>query len=132
MKVPKRLKQFIKTFDLFAQPVTFRYGDEPSYESLTGGICSIIMVIIFIAIFTGTALNTLNKVYINSKTSYSEDIDPSHFQMGTDTFMFAISVQGLDMNNGERWFDVYMQYRSYDNDKGERNKTIIPLKACEK
>ena len=66
MSIKKRLRQFAKSCDLFGQPVTFRYGDEPSYESVTGGVCSIIMVIIFFAIFTGTTINTLNKKYIYS------------------------------------------------------------------
>lgn len=63
----------------------------------------------------GTAINTLNKVYIYSTTNLQEDIDPSYYEMGTDTFMFAIGLTGFNMNVGDRWFDVYMQFRSYDN-----------------
>ena len=69
MGCKQKLKEFFKTFDLFSQPVTLRYNDEPEYETVTGGVCSIIMIIIFIAIFTGTAINTFNKLYVNSKTT---------------------------------------------------------------
>ena len=44
--------------------------------------------------------------------------------------MFAISLLGFDMNSGDRWFDIYMQFRSYGD--GMRNKTYVPLVACDK
>jgi hypothetical protein len=44
--------------------------------------------------------------------------------------MFAISLLGFDMNEGDRWFDIYMQFRSYGD--GMRNKTYVPLVPCEK
>ena len=60
----KKVKEFLKAFDFFAQPVNLRFDGEPDYESATGGFCSIVMIIIFIAIFTGTTINTLNKVHV--------------------------------------------------------------------
>ena len=98
MKVLKKIKKICKTFDFFAHRVSFRYDDEPAYETVSGGVCSIIMIIVFIAIFTGTTVNTLNKVYINSATKLIEDIDPSYYRMGTDTFMFAVGLTGINMN----------------------------------
>ena len=128
MGFKKRIRELIKTFDLFAQPVSFRYADEPAYESVTGGICSIIMIAIFVAIFTGTTINTLNKKYITSTTTYSSEINPSFYTVGSDSFMFAIGITGINLNEGERWFDVYLQFRSYDSNN--RNKTFIPLQPC--
>lgn len=42
--------------------------------------------------------------------------------------MFAVSLEGFDMNEGDRWFDIYMQFRSYDS--SGRNKTTVPLQPC--
>ena len=49
------LKQGIKAFvlrsDLFAAASTLRYKGEPAYETLCGGIFSIILVIFFVVVF---------------------------------------------------------------------------------
>ncbi len=65
--VRKTLKEGIKAFDFFRHPATFRYGEEPEYESLTGGIVSIIMIIIFAIIFFNTVMETIKKVSIDHK-----------------------------------------------------------------
>ena len=44
--------------------------------------------------------------------------------------MFAIGLTQLDMNQGERYFDIYMQFRHYGTHG--RTKTYIPLVACTK
>lgn len=59
--VRKTIAELVKACDVFAQPAAFRFGDEPEYESLTGGTCSIIMIIAFIIIFTNTVLSTIRK-----------------------------------------------------------------------
>lgn len=56
--VTKSIKEAIKSWDLFSQSPTFRFGDEPEYQSLTGGVCSIIIVIAFLVIFVTTAIST--------------------------------------------------------------------------
>ena len=65
MTFKKSAKAFIKKFDLFCQQVTFRYNEEPAYESLTGGCMSIILIIAFLGIFATTLLRTFNKEYID-------------------------------------------------------------------
>ena len=124
----KKFTEFFKAFDLFSQPVTFRYDNEPEYETFTGGACSMIVIIVFIAIFTSTTINTFNKVYIDSKVTHFEEVDPIYYTVGTNKFMFAVGISGLNLNEGNRWFDVYMQYRSYDAQG--RNKTFIQLVPC--
>ena len=105
--VAKALKEMIKSCDLFAQPVTFRYAHEPEYQSLTGGLTSIVLLIIFLSIFTGNFINTFKKVKIDSKTTYIEEDDPSIYKVGTDSFMFAIGIKGIDLSQGDKWFEVY-------------------------
>ena len=44
--------------------------------------------------------------------------------------MFAIGMNGMNLNEGERWFDISMQFRSYAPDG--RNKTYMELVQCER
>lgn len=61
MSIKKSIKTIIKKCDLFSQQVTFRYNDEPAYETMTGGCISIILIITFIGIFSTTLFKTVNK-----------------------------------------------------------------------
>ena len=67
MGFKKKVKEFFSGFDLFSQPITLRYHDETGYSTFTGGLCSILMIVAFIVIFTGTAMNTINKVHVDSQ-----------------------------------------------------------------
>ena len=64
MSFKRRIKQMIRTADMFSHNVSFRYNDEPAYESLTGGCISILMMFAFIGIFTTTLSRTINKDFI--------------------------------------------------------------------
>lgn len=44
--------------------------------------------------------------------------------------MFALGISDVDLNEGDRWFDVYMQFRNYSS--AGKNKTFIKLQKCEK
>lgn len=61
MSILAKLKTFVRSMDLFAQPVTFRYAGAPNYESLTGGVASIILILLFVGIFATTVIATLKK-----------------------------------------------------------------------
>ena len=86
------------------------------------------MIAVFIAIFTGTTINTINKVNVTSKTTEFEDVDPVYYTVPSNRFTFAVGINGLDLNAGERWFDVYMQFRSYNSEA--RNKTYVQMVPC--
>ena len=57
-----------------------------------------------------------------------EEVEPSHYEVGIDKFIFAIGITGMDLTQGDRWFDVSMQFRSYGPD--DRNKTYMNLVPC--
>ena len=44
--------------------------------------------------------------------------------------MFAIGINGLNLNEGDRWFDISMYYRSYEPDG--RKSTRMSLIPCKK
>ena len=126
----KLVKGVIRNCDLFAHKVGLRFGDEPDYESLTGGLLSIIMMVVFVVIFANATLSTINKVYIDSKIILREKTHPPSFEIGVNEFMFAVGFSDIDMNRGERLFDLEMEFRSYA--PGARNKTKVNLVPCER
>lgn len=98
---------------------------------MTGGCVSIILIIAFVGIFATTLLRTVEKEYINFNQSKHDESSPSYFATTLDkNFLFAVGLDNIDLNSGERYFDIYMEFRHYNNTN--RNKTIIPLIPCER
>ncbi len=93
MRIKKLLKSTIRKCDLFSQQVTFRYNDEPTYETVTGGCISIIMIIAFIGIFATSLLRTVRKEYIVFNQSRHDEDSPGYFATTLEeTFMFAVGL----------------------------------------
>lgn len=44
--------------------------------------------------------------------------------------MFAIGITDLDLNSGERWFDIYMENRTYAG--ANRTRSKVNLTKCNK
>jgi hypothetical protein len=125
----KKIKQLLSGFDLFSQHVSFRFRDEPAYQSATGGVVSLILIVVFVAVFAGTGINTINREKITfTKTQFEETI-PSFFNTSADNdLMFSVGIDQLDMNHGERYFDVIMEKKHFSV-LGKIN-TTIPLNPC--
>lgn len=128
----KKIKEIIKKIDVFAQPATFRFSEQPEYASLTGGIVSIIMIVVFICIFANTVIGTINRQDISSQLTYTQEEDPSLYQIGTNNFMFAVGIQNADMNSGKKWFDLYFEQKEYLQGSKIRKTIPITLSKCKK
>jgi hypothetical protein len=87
MKCCKALKELIMKMDLFKTTEYFRYKGEPEYQTLTGGLCSLFIVILFIAVFSSSILTTLSK----GKLSWSYDL----IQNTTDSFTVKCSTKEM-------------------------------------
>jgi hypothetical protein len=61
MKVLHALKALLLKLDLFWSTDYFRYKEEAEYRTLTGGACSAIIMILFIAVFSSSILGTFDK-----------------------------------------------------------------------
>jgi hypothetical protein len=90
-----------------------RYQEEGDYKTASGGICSLLIVIVFGVLFMGTAIDTINMDIINWTSSQEFLIDPVATELTIDPkgkhFMFAVGVMGLDINNAtHRYFDLEM------------------------
>lgn len=75
------IKNIILECDFFAHSTFQRYKEEESYRTLMGGVISIVLVILFIAVFFSLAISTLTHSIIFSSTSTSYLSDPSFSQL---------------------------------------------------
>jgi hypothetical protein len=62
----KNASEFVKEMDFFSHAQFLRYRSEDNYRSLTGGIVSILLIAIFIGIFSNLAIDTFSKNIIVS------------------------------------------------------------------
>ena len=102
----KRIKEIIKSCDFFSARVGLRYNEDVDYKTFYGGFVTVTLILVFFGVFTDTLLDTINKTEIYSTETYYEEINPTYFQVGVNEFMFAVGILGVDLNEGERWFDV--------------------------
>ncbi len=127
----KKVKGFIKGVDMFSHPASFRFNDEASYESLCGGVVSVMLVFIFVGVFFTTIRRTLDKDFIISDLVIEQENPISHLEIHIGhNFTFAIGLQGFDLNQGKRWFDIYLQQRHYNS--SDRLKIYHDLVPCQR
>lgn len=63
------LGKFFRSVDLFPNSKLLRYKGEGEYTTITGGIISSMVIIIFIILFASMGLKTLNRELITSSVS---------------------------------------------------------------
>jgi hypothetical protein len=78
MGLARTVKEMVWKCDLFKTTEYLRYRGEPEYSTLTGGICSLLIIILFAAVFANSVLTTLRK----DTLSWSYDL----VQNTTDSF----------------------------------------------
>jgi hypothetical protein len=76
---------------------------------MTGGVCSCLLIIICIVVFSSSVIATFAKSNINWQYALSQQTD-NEFTVTTDTtgqskFMFATGVSGFDLTATPRLFD---------------------------
>lgn len=96
---------------------------------------SIVLVILFVAVFFNLALSTFKKTIVTSQTSISYDIDPTLSELRTSSssgFMFAIGISGLNLSDSQRYFDISMWSKSFTkNGTGfSKDEKLVSLKPC--
>ena len=65
MKCKGCFTDFIKVFDLFSLSQFLRYRQDEDYKTVSGGITSLLVVGIFVALFADNALGTFRKTSIS-------------------------------------------------------------------
>lgn len=56
MKTVRCFSSLLRNFDFFPANQLFRYKGEDAYTTATGGVCSIIIIIIFIILFISAGI----------------------------------------------------------------------------
>ena len=69
MKLHSRIRELFQKFDLFSTSQFLRYQSDGDYKTASGGICSILVVTVFVALFMNTAIQTINMDIINWSSS---------------------------------------------------------------
>lgn len=65
-RIKQNFKAFILRSDLFSASTSLRYKGVSSYETIGGGVFSIILVVFFIAIFATKFIDLMNKVEVEA------------------------------------------------------------------
>jgi hypothetical protein len=74
-------------------------------------------------------VDMINRKSITSTILFKEENDPSQFFTQTPTFMFAIGLTGIDMNQGDRYFNLHVvRTASYTN--SPKVKSDIKMLPC--
>lgn len=69
MKLHSRFRELFQKFDLFSTSQFLRYQSDGDYKTASGGICSLIVLLIFVVLFMNTAIQTVNMDIINWSSS---------------------------------------------------------------
>jgi hypothetical protein len=126
----RKSKEFVRAWDLFCTTDLLRYKENPEYRSLTGGVVSIAIFVTFAILFARTIFNTFEKQTIISKTTRSEETTPSLFATQSTPFLFALGINGIDLNDAAtKYFNVRFSQRN-NIKNGARLRTYHDLVPC--
>ena len=75
------LNKAFKKVDLFPNAQLLRYNGESDYTSLTGGILSVAVIVIFIVLFANMGFKTVNKDLITSSIYTEQEVEPSELKI---------------------------------------------------
>src|SRR5947208_2465303 len=103
MSIGPRLKSLLKKIDLFSTPISFTYDDNLSYQSATGGFCTLATIITFIIIFMSTLQATVNRTTINFTQFQSLQYEPTSLTLNNSNFYFAVGLNDIDLTKGPRY-----------------------------
>jgi hypothetical protein len=75
------LGEMVKDLDFFEHQSLLRYQREPGYKTLTGGIVSLLLILIFVGLFANLVIDTFNNSIITDGTNVSYDSDPTYYEL---------------------------------------------------
>ena len=109
MKCKRSCAELIKFFDLFSLSQFLRYKEDEDFKTVSGGIISILVVIIFSILFAGNAISTVNKTDISFKKTTEGEFIPSKVTLNNNNFMFALGIMSVNHSDPtSRYFDISM------------------------
>lgn len=130
-------KKFLKTIDLFGQPIQFSFNNSPVQKSTFGGVNTLLLLGLFIAIAFQGFLSIVLRANI---TSYTTDIYPSQppdLNVNQKLMNWAVTFQPSTMNiwsgNGQYLKLEVLQgiYTRNINGTVEKKKIKMDLVPCD-
>jgi hypothetical protein len=133
MAILKALKELVYKSDLLSSGSLLRVRGEPDHKTLTGGLTSITLMIVLVAVFANKIIDTLNKIIITSNTNTSNADDPAALNLtalDSGPFMFGVEVWHHNLNEGSRYFDVTLINTLYSYGEPQNTSIQYQLEPC--
>lgn len=112
-------KKIFRSFDLFSTSQFLRFEGEGEYKTASGGICSLMVIVVFMTLFMSTAIQTINMQIISWTSTSTLEFDPAETNITIsppdNPFMFAVKMLGVNLNDNVRFFDIVMVDRNFKN-----------------
>lgn len=106
----KSFRQLLVKFDFFPATQFFRYKGSTEYRTATGGVFTILIIVIFCILFFNALLDIIAKKNVTLKTNIQNQSVPSQAQINfgpQGTFMFALRINGMNLSRTDlKYFDI--------------------------
>ncbi|EAS00224.3 transmembrane protein, putative (macronuclear) [Tetrahymena thermophila SB210] len=127
-----KIQSGFKRIDLFGKPIGLNYKSQDKFQTVFGGIITILMIIVLCLFFQKNISQFINKEEI--KVSYVQDYNsnPTNLVLDLNKFMFAIQIT---QNNfiSKPLFEVYLEnrhYQRFDNGTQGQKRQQLFMEPC--
>ena len=124
------VKNTIWRIDLLSAPPTFRTRQQPAYESLFGGIVSIIVLGVFYYFLYVQLSDMFQKLTITYNTGVSDDVSSTS---AITSFPMAVSIDGVDLGATPKKFIFFLYQNKIVKNSGgppTTTQTNVALTPC--
>lgn len=138
MSFLQKTKKAISGIDMFYSTQMLRYNKDTQYQTVTGGIVTLGIIIMVITGFFSMITETINRTAIDSTVNVIKSNNPPAFNLTANAesmFMLGVQIESQDlsfyynMSGDRRYFDVFVM--QYTIQYGViTNQTLIPMVSC--
>lgn len=99
----------VKMFDLFSFEKFIRFRKEDEFKTATGGVCSIVLIVLFGVLFSSTALATFQKEEVSHQILETREGTP--LMLGAsqmERFQLGVGIQGANLLDLPAYFNVQL------------------------
>ncbi|CAD8067571.1 unnamed protein product [Paramecium sonneborni] len=126
----KNIKQSIRKYDNFGVSLNFNIRNKKQYQSVCGGLMSIIMTIVLIYFFVTGIISLILRDKFQVDVQQLQNMNPDYQEMNITNFIFAIKLDNpfsiIYPNDNKTAFQIVMnQVQISDQGNGTRNKTTL-------
>lgn len=132
--IMRSLLNIAKSFDMYSRPVTLTYKKHNSYRTVIGGLVSLLILIIILALFGILFFQMLNKEYIKMQKNevfINLTNDTTVFNISETEWNFYISITSvLDISSTPPDHSKYYNLYYMLNDQMTNNSELIAMHPC--